>query len=184
MPEPMAPEGFKIAAAAAGIRRSGLDLGLLYSDRPATTAVVFTKNAFPAAPILVTREHLKASGNTTRAVLVNAGNANAVTGEAGMNAARRCAAELATRLGCKPSEVFVSSTGVIGVGLKMDKVSVGIAHAAAHLARGKGGEMARAIMNEARRVFGFATEDECRDDVSLKGWERMIASLAHVTDVD
>jgi hypothetical protein len=45
-------------------------------------------------------------------------------------------------------------------------------------------KMARAIMNEARRVFGFATEDECRDDVSLKGWERLIASLAHVTDDD
>src|SRR6185295_16830193 len=84
VPEAQAPAtftvaGFKIAATAAGIKKNGLDLGLLYSDHPATTAAVFTKNAFPAAPILVTREHLKASGNTTRAVLVNAGNATAVT---------------------------------------------------------------------------------------------------------
>lgn len=120
--DPSAPEGFKIAAAAAGIRKSGLDLGLLYSDRPATTAALFTKNAFPAAPILVTREHLRASGNLTRAVLVNAGNANAVTGEPGMKAARDCAAEVAKQLGCKPSEVFVSSTGVIGRPLPVDKI--------------------------------------------------------------
>ena len=63
MPEAQAPAtftvaGFKIAATAAGIKKNGLDLGLLYSDHPATTAAVFTKNAFPAAPILVTREHL------------------------------------------------------------------------------------------------------------------------------
>src|SRR5215510_5725411 len=100
MSEFIAPDGFKIAATVAGIKKSGLDLGLLYSDRPATAAVVFTKNAFPAAPILVTREHLKASGNTTRAILVNAGNANAVTGEAGMNAARQCAADLSRHAGC------------------------------------------------------------------------------------
>jgi len=117
-----APEGFKIAAAVAGIKKSGLDLGLLYSDRPATTAVVFTRNAFPAAPILVTREHLKALDNTTRAILVNAGNANAVTGESGMNAARQCAAELARNLSCKPCEIFLSSTGVIGRPLPVDKI--------------------------------------------------------------
>jgi glutamate N-acetyltransferase/amino-acid N-acetyltransferase len=121
-PEPFGVAGFKIAAAVAGIKKSGLDLGLLYSDRPATTAAVFTKNAFPAAPILVTREHLKESGNTVRAVLVNAGNANAVTGEAGMNAARQCAAELARQAGCRPSEIFISSTGVIGRPLPVDKV--------------------------------------------------------------
>jgi glutamate N-acetyltransferase/amino-acid N-acetyltransferase len=118
----LVPSGFKIAAAAAGIKKSGLDLGFLYSETPATTAVVFTKNAFPAAPILVTREHLKASGNTTRAVLVNAGNANAVTGETGMQNARTCAAEVAKHLGCKPSEVFISSTGVIGRPLPVEKI--------------------------------------------------------------
>jgi glutamate N-acetyltransferase/amino-acid N-acetyltransferase len=122
----MTPKGFKLAATAAGIKKSGLDLGFLYSETPATTAVVFTKNAFPAAPILVTREHLKASGNTTRALLVNAGNANAVTGEAGLNAARQCAEEVAKRAGCKPSEVFLSSTGVIGRPLPVDKICAAV----------------------------------------------------------
>jgi len=146
VPDPTAPEGFKIAAAAAGIRKSGLDLGLLYTDRPATTAVVFTKNAFPAAPILVTREHLKASGNTTRAVLVNAGNANAVTGEPGMQAARRCAAELAERLGCKPSEVFLSSTGVIGRPLPVDKIVAAVPTLAAEMNPAGVEAFSRAIM--------------------------------------
>jgi glutamate N-acetyltransferase/amino-acid N-acetyltransferase len=141
-----APEGFKIAAAVAGIKKSGLDLGLLYSSRPATTAVVFTQNAFPAAPILVTREHLKASGNTTRAVLVNAGNANAVTGEAGMNAARQCATELAKHLGCKPSEIFLSSTGVIGRPLPVDKISAALPNLVNTMSPGGADVFSRAIM--------------------------------------
>jgi glutamate N-acetyltransferase / amino-acid N-acetyltransferase len=144
--EPTTPEGFKIAAAVAGIKKSGLDLGLLYSDRPATTAVVFTKNAFPAAPILVTREHLRNSGNTTRAVLVNAGNANAVTGEAGMNAARQCAAEMAKHLGCKPSEIFLSSTGVIGRPLPVEKIVAQIPSLVRTMSPGGSEVFSRAIM--------------------------------------
>ena len=168
MPDLTAPEGFKIAAAAAGIRKSGLDLGLLYSDRPATTAVVFTKNAFPAAPILVTRQHLKVSGNTSRAVLVNAGNANAVTGEAGMNAARQCAAELAKHLGCKPSDVFISSTGVIGRPLPVEKISAAIPSLVREMNPGGTDSFSRAIMTtdtvpkvatsraDGVRMLGFA----------------------------
>jgi len=168
VPDLTAPEGFKIAAAAAGIRKSGLDLGLLYSDRPATTAVVFTKNAFPAAPILVTRQHLKVSGNTARAVLVNAGNANAVTGEAGMNAARQCATELAKHLGCKPSDVFISSTGVIGRPLPVEKISAALPSLVREMNPGGTDSFARAIMTtdtvpkvatsraDGVRMLGFA----------------------------
>jgi len=146
VPETDAPEGFRIAATAAGIKKSGLDLGLLYSDRPATTAVVFTKNAFPAAPILVTRAHLKASGNTTRAILVNAGNANAVTGEAGMNAARQCAVELAKHLGCTPAEIFISSTGVIGRPLPVDKIVAAISSLVRTMSSREADTFSRAIM--------------------------------------
>jgi glutamate N-acetyltransferase/amino-acid N-acetyltransferase len=166
---PDAPEGFKIAAAAAGIRKSGLpDLGLLYSGRPAVTAAVFTRNAFPAAPILVTREHLKATGNITRAVLVNAGNANAVTGEAGMNAARECGAALARQLGCSPSEIFLSSTGVIGRPLPVDKIVNAIPSLVSSMNPGGTDMFSRAIMTTDTvpkvasssgggiRVLGFA----------------------------
>jgi glutamate N-acetyltransferase/amino-acid N-acetyltransferase len=146
-PEPFAVAGFKIAATAAGIKKSGgPDLGLLYSDHPAITAVMFTKNAFPAAPILVTREHLKESGNTVRAILVNAGNANAVTGEAGMRAARQCAAELAKQAGCKPSEIFVSSTGVIGRPLPVDKICAAVPTLLSTMNPHGAGVFSRAIM--------------------------------------
>jgi glutamate N-acetyltransferase/amino-acid N-acetyltransferase len=143
---PDSPEGFKIAAAAAGVRKSGLDLGLLYSDRPAVTAAVFTRNAFPAAPILVTREHLRATGNITHAVLVNAGNANAVTGEAGMNAARECGAALARQLGCSPSEIFLSSTGVIGRPLPVGKIVAAIPSLVSSMNAGGTEPFSRAIM--------------------------------------
>jgi glutamate N-acetyltransferase/amino-acid N-acetyltransferase len=163
-----APEGFKIAGIAAGIKKSGLDLGLLYSTRPATAAAVFTKNAFPAAPILVTREHLKASSNTVRAILVNAGNANAVTGEAGMKAARQCAAELARHLHCTPEEIFVSSTGVIGRPLPVDKIAAAIPDLVTSMSPGEAHTFSRAIMTtdtvpkvaeatvEGIRMLGFA----------------------------
>jgi len=116
------PTGFKATATAAGIKKSGLDLGLLLSDRPATAAAVFTTNTFPAAPILVSRLNLSESGHKMRAVLVNSGNANACNGEEGLAVAQKCVSELATWLGCSPSEIFVSSTGVIGRPLSAERV--------------------------------------------------------------
>jgi len=143
---PEAPEGFRLAGTAAGIKKSGLDLGLLYSTQSATTAAMFTKNAFPAAPILVTREHLKASGNKVRAILVNAGNANAVTGEHGKDAARQCAAELAKRIGCPPSEIFISSTGVIGRPLPVEKIVAAIPALTESMSPDEVNTFSRAIM--------------------------------------
>jgi glutamate N-acetyltransferase/amino-acid N-acetyltransferase len=116
------PLGFKTSGLSAGIKKSGLDLGLIVSDRPATAAAVFTRNAFPAAPVLLSRQNLIDSGHVLRAILVNSGNANACNGEEGLAVARRCAAETARLVGCKPSEVFVSSTGVIGRPLSADKI--------------------------------------------------------------
>jgi glutamate N-acetyltransferase / amino-acid N-acetyltransferase len=116
------PLGFKTTAVAAGIKKSGLDLGLIVSDRPATAAAVFTKNTFPAAPVLISRQNLQDSGHILRAVLVNSGNANACNGEEGLAVARTCVEQLAGRLGCSPSEVFVSSTGVIGRPLSADRI--------------------------------------------------------------
>jgi len=116
------PQGFRHLAVTAGIKKSGLDLGLIVSDRPATAAAVFTKNAFPAAPVLVSRQNLLDSGHVLRAVLVNAGNANACNGEEGLAVARTCAAQLAGRLGCSPAEVFIASTGVIGRPLPAEKI--------------------------------------------------------------
>lgn len=116
------PLGFKTTGIAAGIKKSGLDVGLIVSDRPATAAAVFTKNTFPAAPILVSKENLQTSGYKLRAVIVNSGNANACNGEDGMKVARTCVEQLAGKLGCAPAEILVSSTGVIGRPLSAEKI--------------------------------------------------------------
>ena len=107
--------GFKTAAIASGIKPGGmLDLALIYSEKPATAAAVFTQNTFIAAPLIVSKEHLEQTGHKARAILVNSGNANAATGEVGIQAARACVDALAAHLGCPSKEILVSSTGVIG----------------------------------------------------------------------
>ncbi len=117
----MMPKGFKFAAVKAGIKyKDRLDVGLVYCDSPATAAGVFTKNTVVAAPVVVSRERIK-SGRA-RAILVNAGNANACTGEAGLLAAKKTTATLAAELGISPEEVLVCSTGVIGAPLPVEKI--------------------------------------------------------------
>jgi glutamate N-acetyltransferase/amino-acid N-acetyltransferase len=119
----MVIRGFKTAAVAAGIKANGaLDLSLIYSERPATAAAVFTRNTFIAAPLIVSKKHLQESGHIVRAVLVNSGNANAATGEPGIQAARASVDALAAQIGCKPNEIVVSSTGVIGRSLPVEKI--------------------------------------------------------------
>jgi glutamate N-acetyltransferase/amino-acid N-acetyltransferase len=137
-----APAGFRAAAVAAGIKAAGPDLALLAADRECAAAAVFTTNRAQAAPVLLSREHL--TSGRARAVVVNAGCANAATGEAGLSDARETAAVTARALGCRPSEVVVASTGVIGTRLPMDKLRTGIAAAAARLERSGGAEAARA----------------------------------------
>ncbi|HEY6362385.1 MAG TPA: bifunctional glutamate N-acetyltransferase/amino-acid acetyltransferase ArgJ [Vicinamibacterales bacterium] len=143
-----APAGFTSAALHAGIKASAsaLDLAVLAADRVAAAAALFTTNLAQAAPVLVSREHIERTGGRVRAVVVNSGCANACTGEDGIANARRMAAGIAAGLGCRPDEVLVASTGVIGVGLPMEMVSAGIRAAVSALARGHGSDAARAIM--------------------------------------
>ncbi|NUP13569.1 MAG: bifunctional glutamate N-acetyltransferase/amino-acid acetyltransferase ArgJ [Polyangiaceae bacterium] len=117
----------KASGVAAGIKPSGRpDVALLVFDAPTPCAAVFTKNAFAAAPVVVCREHLEASGGMVRALVINAGNANACTGEQGMRDARAMCDHVAGKLGCDPKSVLVASTGVIGVPLPIDRVRAGI----------------------------------------------------------
>jgi glutamate N-acetyltransferase/amino-acid N-acetyltransferase len=117
------PRGFRFAAAACGLKKTGaLDLAILSSDLPASAAAVFTQNLVAAAPVLICKQHLRASHGHMRAVVVNAGNANCATGTQGHAAAERTVAEAAKRLGCPTQEVFVCSTGVIGVQLPVEKI--------------------------------------------------------------
>ena len=116
------PHGFKLAGTAAGIKKEGLDLGLITSETAAIGAAIFTKNAFPAAPVLVSRENLRRTNYRVRAILTNSGNANAANGEAGLAATRRSGTCVAELIGCPAEEVFVASTGVIGRPLPVDKI--------------------------------------------------------------
>lgn len=117
------PRGFRFSATACGLKKTGaLDLALLSSDVPASAAAVFTQNLVVAAPVTVSRANLKASGGRMRAVIINAGNANCATGTAGHAASLRTVDETAKRLRCAPAEVFVCSTGVIGVPLAVEKI--------------------------------------------------------------
>ena len=113
-----APAGFRAAAVAAGIKPEGPDLALLAADHDCSAAAVFTTNRAQAAPVIVSREHLAAG--RARAVVINAGCANAATGARGLEDAREMARLAAEAVGCRAEEVVVASTGVIGVGLPMD----------------------------------------------------------------
>ena len=124
-PQPPAvlPRGFRFAATACGLKKTGaLDLGMLVSDEPASAAAVFTTNLVQAAPVVLCRKHLRKAKGRLRAVVVNSGNANCSVGPAGMTAARATALRAAAELGITPQEVFVCSTGVIGVPLPAEKI--------------------------------------------------------------
>lgn len=117
------PRSYRFAATACGLKKTGaLDLAVISSDTPASAAAVFTQNLVVAAPVVISKQHLRASKGRMRAVIVNAGNANCATGPAGYDAAQRTVAETAKRLGCTPDEIVVCSTGVIGVPLAVEKI--------------------------------------------------------------
>jgi glutamate N-acetyltransferase/amino-acid N-acetyltransferase len=117
------PRGFRFAATACGLKKTGaLDLAIISSDVAASAAAVFTQNLVVAPPVTVSKSNLRQSKGRMRGVVVNAGNANCATGAEGLAAAQRTVAEAARRLNCRPEEVFVCSTGVIGVPLALDKI--------------------------------------------------------------
>lgn len=147
-----AAAGFRAAGVHCGIRRHHLDLALVASDREASAAAVFTSNAVKAAPLLLDQASLRRTGGRARAIVVNSGIANACTGERGAEAARWMAEATAERLGCRPDEVLVASTGVIGVQLPIDKLADGIAEAAAALSPDGGPAAARAILTTDTRI--------------------------------
>jgi glutamate N-acetyltransferase/amino-acid N-acetyltransferase len=119
--------GFRASGAAGGLRKQGgLDVALVTSDRPCVGAGVFTRNRVKAAPVLLNMRRLEENPAGIRAVVANAGNANAATGQQGMAYAEATAAFVAEKLGCAPEDVLVLSTGVIGQQLNMEALKRGI----------------------------------------------------------
>jgi glutamate N-acetyltransferase/amino-acid N-acetyltransferase len=126
------PKGFRAAATRAGIKPSGgLDLAVLVADVPCSVAGTFTTNRICAAPVKWDRARVPSA--SARAVVVNAGNANAATGSLGEANARRTAMVAAEAIGCRPDDVLVASTGVIGRQLPMDRLETGLSVALGEL---------------------------------------------------
>ncbi len=154
-----AVDGIRAAGLHAGIKAAGAkDVALIVTDAPAIAAGVFTKNSVTAAPVLVCRDHL--SDGRAQAVIVNSGNANACTGEVGMANARRMADATAEQLGIDANLVLVSSTGVIGQQLPMDKIESGIQAAASALNTEGDADAAEAIMTTDTHPKSVAVEIE------------------------
>ena len=124
------PSGFTFSATHCGLKRSRLDLGILVSDTPAAAASVFTTNQVVAAPVVLSREHMRKSRNRMRGLIVNSGNANCCTKQDGYPASVATASRLAAELNIDPSQILVCSTGVIGAPLRVEKILAAVPHLA------------------------------------------------------
>jgi len=156
----VAPKGFRAGATYCGIKtiKDSLDLGIVFSDNPATGAALFTTNQIYAAPVKLSRK--VARKGCIRAFVINSGNANACTGDQGYKDAEEMARTAARHLKIPEGEILIASTGIIGRPLPMDKITAGIKTAAASLGNtaSHGDDMARAIM----------TTDTKRKDIAVR----------------
>lgn len=141
-----APTGFVAAGVRCGIRktRDRKDLALVYSERECTAAACYTLNQVVGQPLIITKKHL--ADGIAHAIIVNSGNANTCTGEAGLSAARRMAELVAERLPIKAEDVVVASTGVIGVPLDISVIEAGMEALVAGLSRSGSVDAREAIM--------------------------------------
>lgn len=138
-------KGFKFSSVEAAIKKPGRkDLALIFSEVPATACAVFTTNKVKAAPVLLSEEQIKSG--TVQALVVNSGNANACTGDGGLTAARETSHLVANGLGISDNAIQVSSTGVIGVQMPMDRIRSAIPSLITGLPHGTLSDIAQAIM--------------------------------------
>lgn len=147
------PAGFVASGVACGVKASGdNDLAIVAAENDAAAAIVTTRNQVVGAPVLWCRKILPSGYGRVRAIVINAGNANACTGAAGHRDAEAMAAETARRLGTTRRKVLVASTGIIGHRLPMAKIRSGIASAAAALGTRNDAAVAQAIMTTDTRA--------------------------------
>jgi glutamate N-acetyltransferase / amino-acid N-acetyltransferase len=152
MNEHTLPLGFRFAGVAAGIKKTGADdMAVVVSDRPCSAAGTFTQNLFPAAPVLFDKALLQNHADALQAVVINAGVANACTGELGLLDAEEMARSCEHSLGLPSSSVAVMSTGVIGPRLPLAKIVHGIELASVELSSDGWGKAAHAIMTTDTR---------------------------------
>lgn len=167
------PKGYVAGACYVGVksRKSEKpDVAILYSQEPASCAALFTTNKFCAAPVLLGREVLKKG--KARAVVINSGNANAATGEQGLANAKKVEVLAEELLGLGEDEVFVSSTGVIGQQLPVEKVLEGVRRIVPTLSVEQGTDAAWAIMTTD------LVKKEVAYELELSGGTIRIAAMA------
>jgi glutamate N-acetyltransferase/amino-acid N-acetyltransferase len=158
------PQGFSAGAVYAGIKyksKDALDLAILYSDVICNTAAVFTTNKIKAAPVILDKNLLESTAKA-QAVVVNSGCANACTGEQGLRNAQETIRLTAEYLKIKTDSVLVSSTGVIGIQLPMDKIKAGIP--AVKISTQGGDDFTRAIMTTDTKPKKIALKVVCGED--------------------
>jgi len=163
--------GFVAAGVACGIKPEGQrDLALVATadGRPVAAAGVFTQNLVAAAPVEVTRSHLMATGGRAAAVVLNAGNANAATGEAGVADATAMCAAVAAGLGCATEEVLVCSTGLIGIPLPVDLIVAAAPQLVA----------ARSTDGATDAAEAIRTTDSVRKEVVVRGEGFTVSGMA------
>jgi len=167
------PKGFRFGAATAGLKQSGRpDFALIVADQPASAAAAFTANRVAAAPLIVDKQHLSATGSRVRVVAINAGNANCAVGQAGIDAAEKVCAAAAQTFACQPEEVFPSSTGIIGVPLPAEKLTAALPGLARSLGTesDRFQELAQAILTTDKvEKTAFARLEIDRREVRIAG---------------
>ncbi len=163
--------GFQFAGVACGIKKSKKkDLALIYSERPATAAALFTTNKVKAAPVLVGMQRIRRG--KIQALVANSGNANACTGSRGIRDAEAMCREVGRKLGIDSRLVLPSSTGFIGVPLPMEKIRNGVERAAGLLSPDSFSHAAEAILTTDRFVKVASTT------LRLNGTRVVIAGMA------
>ena len=147
-----APRGFQCSAISCGIKNPAaerLDLALIYSESPCTSAGTFTINRVKAAPVKLSQAHLRKGD--LRVIVANSGNANACTGVQGIHDAKLMCKGVATPLGLNRGEVGVCSTGVIGLPMPMTRIETRFGELVEGLGAGRGTDVAKAIITSDTR---------------------------------
>ena len=165
------PQGFTAAGVRAGIKKNGnLDVAVIYTQKEAAVAGVFTKNLVAAAPVHLSK--IVVGTGTAHAIVANAGCANACTGEQGIHDAEAMATIAANELGCRQDDVIVASTGLIGSNIPMDKMTSGIKDAVKNLSR-------EGSVNAGNAIITTDTYSKaCATEVTIGGVEVRFGAIA------
>lgn len=163
------PKGFKAAGIFCGIKKRKKDLALIYSEYSCTAAGTFTMNKVKAAPLVISQNLIKRD-KTVKAILINSGNANACTGEPGYDDALKMQRWCAEKLDIFPADVLISSTGVIGQRLQVEKIQIGLDEIVSSLSYNGGYDAAEAIMTTDTKIKSFAVKVRLKSgDVTIGG---------------